>query len=94
MCGSCVVCVCGSCVWLVCVARVCGSCMWLVCMARMCGSCVTRAFDYNPIKMRGLKYLRQEMSQDFSTFSVLIPASGGSLSPGSSSKRPLSNKLY
>ena len=48
--------------------------MWLV-----CGSCVTRAIDYNPIKMRGLKCLRQEVSQDFSVFSVLIPASGGSL---------------
>ena len=31
---------CGSCVWLVCVARVCGSCVWLVCVARVCGSCV------------------------------------------------------
>ena len=73
-------------VWLVCVARVCGSCVWLVCVAR--------ATDYNPIKIRGLKCLRQEVSQDFSVFSVLIPASGGSLSPGFSSKRPLSNKLY
>jgi len=67
----------------------CGSCV-----ACVCGSCVTRATDYNPIKMRGLKCLRQEVSQDFSVFSVLIPASGGSLSPGFSLKRPLSNKLY
>jgi len=60
----------------------------------VCGLCVTRAIDYDPIKMRELKYLRQEMSQDFNIFSVLIPASGGSLSPSFSSKRPLSNKLY
>ena len=77
-----------------CVARVCGSCVWLVCVARMCGSFVIRTTDYNPIKMRGLKCLRQEASQDFSIFSILIPALGGSLSPGFSSKRPLSNKLY
>jgi len=81
MCGSCVACVCGSCVWLVCVARV-------------CGSCVTCVFDYNSIKIRGLKYLYQEVSQDFNIFSILIPTSSGSLSPSSSSKRPLSNKLY
>ena len=80
---------CGLYVWLRCVARV-----WLVCVVRMCGSCVTCATDHNPIKMRGLKCLRQEVSQDFSVFSVLIPASDGSLSPGFSSKRPLSNKLY
>jgi len=85
----CVARMCGLDVWLRCVARV-----WLVCVARVCGSCVTRATDYNPIKMRGLKYLRQKVSQDFSIFSVLIPALDGSLSPGSSSKRPLSNKLY
>jgi len=80
--------------WLVYIARMCGSCAWLVCVARVCGLYVTRATSCSPIKMRGLKCLRQEASQDFSVFSVLIPASGGSLSPGSSSKRPLSNKLY
>jgi len=68
--------------------------MYGLCVACVCGSCMTRAIDYNPIKMRGLKCLRQEVSQDFSVFSVLILASGGSLSPSFSSKRPLSNKLY
>jgi len=41
-----------------------------------------------------LKYLYQEINQIFKIFNILNLALGGSFSPGFSSKRPLSNKLY